>query len=92
MEKSDQVIFLCKDDGVIEINRPVKYDALCEAVGGLISDNNKKETSDTPETNNNKLSPSAFSEEENSHEKDYSDLIEQIKVDTEDIKLRRKNY
>ena len=54
----------------------MKHDALHKAVGGLISDNNKKETSDTPETNNNKLSPPAFSKEENSHKKDYSDLIE----------------
>ena len=68
----------------------MKHDTLHEAVGGLITDNNKKETSNIPETNNNKLSPPAFSEEENSHEKDYSDLIEQIKVDTEDIKLEKK--
>ena len=65
-------------------------DALHEAVGGLISDNNKMETSDTSETSNNKLLLPDFSEEENSLEKDYSDLIEQIKVDTEDIKVEEK--
>ena len=49
-----------------------------------------KETSNTPKRNNNKLLPPAFSGEENSRENDYSDLIEQIKVDTEDIKVEKK--
>ena len=52
--------FVCKDEGVIKINTPVKHDVLHEAVDGLITDNIEKETFDTPETSNNKLSPPAL--------------------------------
>ena len=73
--------FLCKNDNVIEMNKPFKHDALFDAVVGALENTEKTKVS---------LSPAAFSEDDSSHQVDYGNLIEQIKLDEEEKKILNK--
>ena len=66
---------LCKNDNVIQVNKLFKHDALHDTVVGALENTGKTKAS---------LSPAAFSEDDGSHQVDYGDLIEQIKLDNEE--------
>ena len=78
--------FLCKNDIVLAVNKPFKHDALCDAVGALILGNTQMGNTEKIKVS---LSPAAFSEDDGSHQVDYGDLIEQIKLDGEEKKTEQ---
>ena len=64
----------------------MKHDALCDTVGALILGNTQMENTEKTKVC---LSLAAFSEDDGSHQVDYGDLIEQIKLDRKEEKTEQ---